>query len=709
MKSTTDRLYNLLPAIYRQRDAENGRALHALMRVMAQELRVVEADMETLYDNWFVDTCQEWVLPYIGELLGVRDLLDEKSVITSQRRRIANTIRYRRRKGIGAVLENVVYDVTGWRTRLVEFFDHVSMTQSISNLRKGKCAILDIRNKLALEQLEGPFDSGAHLIDMRSIGNDKSSSCGKRGKYNISNIGLFLWRLQSYSASGSTAVPCSEAPGCFFFNSMGFNTPLFNKPQPNTDLTSISQVQNLPVALTRSFLEKDLNQYKKEQSTTIESKPPLNSIFYGPNRSLNIVVKGNWLSPMQVISTDLSKWEKDILDKKEIIDGNEISPCAAVDVELGRLAFSDAFLKENVVKNIDVIVNYHYGFSTDMGGGPYDRSSDQADISSATLLIEVAKGTESATLQKAFIRWNDHCQKSSSDTPITGVIRIMDNAVYGGNIAVKLPQNSHLAIEASDGKNPCVRPFANMSISGPEQKNTVASLVINGIRLNKPILIKGGVNLKVLHSTIMPPGSKLMPRAGIIADASAHDIRIDISHSITGPIHVPADAASSLVIRDSIVDDNFTGMAIGQDKFSDRYGPSSVLERVTVFGQARVRELIASETIFSGTVTAERRQIGYIRFSYAPPDSLLPIKYRCQPDADKSSTVQPHFTSVRYENPGYAQLSHICPDAILKGAKDGSEMGAFKSLRQSQREEGLKNVIHEYLRQDMEAGFFYVT
>ncbi len=157
------------------------------------------------------------------------------------------------------------------------------------------------------------------------------------------------------------------------------------------------------------------------------------------------------------------------------------------------------------------------------------------------------------------------------------------------------------------------------------------------------------------------------------------------------------------------MDDNFTSMAIGQDRFSEGYGPSSVLERVTVLGQVRIRDLIASETIFSGTVTAERRQIGYVRFSYAPPDSLLPIKYRCQPDADNSSTVRPHFTSVRYENPGYAQLSHICPDTILKGAKDGSEMGAFKSLRQSQREEGLKNVIHEYLRQDMEAGVFYVS
>ncbi|AOW98760.1 MULTISPECIES: hypothetical protein [Moorena] len=49
-----------------------------------------------MYDNWFIETCDSWVMPYIAELLGIEDLNDEKQIIFSQRTRIANTIRYRR-------------------------------------------------------------------------------------------------------------------------------------------------------------------------------------------------------------------------------------------------------------------------------------------------------------------------------------------------------------------------------------------------------------------------------------------------------------------------------------------------------------------------------------------------------------------------------------------------------------------------------------
>src|SRR6266705_1753494 len=106
----TDCLYNLLPAIYRQRDATQGEPLRALFAVLESELRTLEADIDTLYDNWFIETCAEWVTPYIGDLLGVRSLNDEQHLVFSQRARIANTIGYRRRKGVAAILEQVVQD-----------------------------------------------------------------------------------------------------------------------------------------------------------------------------------------------------------------------------------------------------------------------------------------------------------------------------------------------------------------------------------------------------------------------------------------------------------------------------------------------------------------------------------------------------------------------------------------------------------------------
>ncbi len=40
-----DRLYNLLPPIYRMRDTEQGYPLQALLRVIAEQVNIVEDDI----------------------------------------------------------------------------------------------------------------------------------------------------------------------------------------------------------------------------------------------------------------------------------------------------------------------------------------------------------------------------------------------------------------------------------------------------------------------------------------------------------------------------------------------------------------------------------------------------------------------------------------------------------------------------------------
>lgn len=707
-----ERLYHLLPRIYRQRDAENGEALRALMAVLERESAVVEADIETLYDNGFVDTCQEWVLPYIGELLGVRDLVDENSIVTSQRRRIANTIRYRRRKGIGAVLENVVYDVTGWHTRFEEFLGRISMTQSLANLRLDRGRVVDFRDRSALQQTGGPFDSWAHLLDMRSIHKDRHSSAHKRGKYGIHNVGLFLWRLQSYEAAGQTAQAASDHAGCFFFHPLGLDIPLFNRAHKSGDLTALSQAANLPVSLTRDLLEKDLNRYKEQYIDSLESHRLPSSTYYGPTASLNVVVKGQPVPPMKVISADLGDWRRDGLQKPESISGTAVTPHLAVDVELGRLAFSDELLKGNPVREGDVVVKFHYGFSADLGGGPYDRRAAAQELGSATLRLEVAKDAQLNNLRDAVQRWEKHClEHKGAGTPIKGIITMMDNGVYRGDIGIRVPENAQLAIEAVDGKNPYIRPDSRMTVTGPEREGAIGNLTIDGIRLDKPLLLQGRVFLKVKHSTILSArkGDDKFSCMGITAGDKAHDLSIEVSRSILGPLRVSAARALSIAIKDSIIDENATGIAIGPDTEAAGWSAPCVFERATLFGKVRVQELIASETIFSEELVVQRRQVGYMRFCYAPPQSQTPIKFRCQPGNSAAAVVQPCFSSTRYGNPAYAQLSQFCPEAIRTGAQDGSEIGVFEHLRQPQREENLRSVIDEYLKQDLQAGFFYET
>ena len=71
--------------------------------------------------------------------------------------------------------------------------------------------------------------------------------------------------------------------------------------------------------------------------------------------------------------------------------------------------------------------------------------------------------------------------------------------------------------------------------------------------------------------------------------------------------------------------------------------------------------------------------------------------------------VRPQFTSLRYGDAGYCQLSRSCADEIRKGADDESEMGAFHDLYQPQRETDLRVRLDEYLRFSLEAGIIYVN
>ena len=71
-----DRLYELLPAIYRIRDAEQGYPLQALLRVIAEQVNFLEDDIGRLYDNSFIETAEDWAVPYIADLIGYRPVTD---------------------------------------------------------------------------------------------------------------------------------------------------------------------------------------------------------------------------------------------------------------------------------------------------------------------------------------------------------------------------------------------------------------------------------------------------------------------------------------------------------------------------------------------------------------------------------------------------------------------------------------------------------
>src|SRR2546422_2963666 len=97
--------------------------LKALLSIISEQAAVLEENLDQLYDDLFIETCAEWVVPYIGDLVGARGVAQFPGAAKfTQRGFVANTLAYRRRKGTAAVLEQLARDVTEWNASVVEYF-----------------------------------------------------------------------------------------------------------------------------------------------------------------------------------------------------------------------------------------------------------------------------------------------------------------------------------------------------------------------------------------------------------------------------------------------------------------------------------------------------------------------------------------------------------------------------------------------------------
>lgn len=298
-----NRLYDLLPALYRLRDDATGGQLRALLDVIAEQLDLVEDDIDQMYQNWFIETAQEWLVPYIGDLLGVKPLhtvAGETSL--SLRAYVANTIAYRRRKGTAAVLEDLARAVSGWPARSVEFFQRVHTTQNLNHRNPNRRSV-NLREMDTLDRLDGPFDSLTHTADVRP-------PAQANGWHSIKRVGLFLWLLKAYPLRNVTARRSTSHPFGWHFHPLGTPVTLFNQPGTPGELARLAAESDLPAPIRPLAFALDLAAYRLENAALAPARRPANSLYYGPDRSLSITIKGQPVPPLEVTAWNLKDWDR---------------------------------------------------------------------------------------------------------------------------------------------------------------------------------------------------------------------------------------------------------------------------------------------------------------------------------------------------------------------------------------------------------------
>ena len=752
-----DDLFSLLPAFDQLRDAEVGGPLKALLGVIGAQAATLEADIAQLYNDWFIETCQDWLVPYFADLVdvalgpavgapttGALDPLDA----ASRRSQVANAIRDRRAKGTLAAIERFATGSTEWPCRAIEYARLVSITQSVRHPDLGRGATMAIGDADALDTFGTPFSTAAETADVRRI-----SSHRTRGTHNLPSVGLVAWRLVADGVDHAPA-DCVNDDNHFTFDALGRDTQLCVLPTPRMPGRPPAGDLDVPTPIGRIALDRRLEDY------------------YGQARSFCVYRGRSAVDRAEIIAADLSRWRHRLAPHQ-----------VAVDPVLGRIAFPVRDVPE-----AGVFVSYRRLTVGGLGGGQYPRSL--AAPASALYQVSMSGHGGHASVGAAFAAWRaDQAGAGSAPKPPSRSSTTVstkkrstlssgpERPWKSGPRTVTGPYCARSA-RTTTGPRPCASPGCAIEEEPPDRRKARSHRVRRGGQ-NQAAAGPGGPEddeapppraatedpsrpppdvtfdgvwiaghavelaahlgtVTFRHCTLVPAAGSRLEGGEVSLRVAAMPCAVRIEFSVVGRLQVISPETGfdpvPLAVTDSTLDPGRPGQKAiaGTDRLPAWVTLS--LHRVTVLGGVDVREVnVVADSLVVGRFDSSRRQIGRMRFSYIPEGSRTPRRTSCQPDdvlaavddaiargtvpaserdalrQGEAARVTPRFDSVRFGTPTYGRLITAAPPELARGAHDEGELGAYHFLWLAYRDSQLQSGLPAYAPIGTDIGALFAT
>lgn len=552
-------LYERLPEIYRIRDEEQNPPgqLKSYLALVEEAFGEIHKNIEALYHDLFIETCDDSAIPYIGDLLAVSHLSGDDWTLRVD---VADTISLRRRKGTLASIERLTYDLTKWGVHCVELREKLVWNQHLNHQRPDeggappyglpsvnrftpiRGGTITLRDPPMLSLLGTPFDPFAHLADVKP-------PAWRSIRYNLPNMAIFLWRLEDYQVRATrpcwretiTASPApsedADAAACivrFDIDPLGHPVRLFNTFQfdPLRQPPLVTAIDATPGPIPTLRLTEDSVAGRPEKYLSIDTYDPANTEIATRNISdvglqlylpATAFAGSSWpddgSSAWTIRGADLCCWEEGMAVR---VKDREL----VVDPVLGRLLIGVSSDEQAVSLKDYLLVTYTYGAVGPVGAHPTDRfpSPEQWDEDSRIIIVS-GFDASSSNLKQAILEALD------ATGPV--IIEIRDSLIHGlgfdsgDGIPIHdgvpdLLLSWPLLIRSADGQRPIIELKHPLRF-GPKDAAKAEGLIVRleGLFLTRfedvdyevderiPLIARAAVDcLEIISCTLDPGGSR---------------------------------------------------------------------------------------------------------------------------------------------------------------------------------------------------------
>jgi len=561
-------LYERLPEIYRIRDEEQEPPypLKSYLSLVEGAFAEIHRNIEQLYHDLFIETCDDWVVPYIGDLLGVSHLQGKPNTLRAD---VAEAIALRRRKGTLAGMEKLAFTITGWGVHCLELRENLAWNQHLNHQRpdrggepaygkinpfltrhtpiRGGTATL--RDPGVLGLLDTPFDPFARLADFKPA---RSGDI----RWNLPNLAVFLWRLRDYRVPA--AVPLFQfkknvSAGCwavaFRIHPCGDPLTLFNAfiYDPDLEPPVVTEIDATPNPIPISRLTEGAEAGRPEKYLSVETYDPDGS----GTESIDLADTGLQLhlpvpefsgkiwpaSPSfwRIRGANLCAWEEGV--RPEVQKGDIV-----IDPGRGRLLMMVKTEAQADALRDHLRVTHTYGFAGPAGAHPVTRQAAPQEIHEDPVkTIEVEFQDGQTELPEAL---NQLKLPAYQNYPLR--ICIMDSGTYLLDLAsltseiidtqageTSLLLKKSLIIQSADNQRPVIRlarplRFRPLKVAGADAAEQEAldalmenlSVRLEGLYITRadaweaafvhpceePLLARAAVNRLEIYGCTLDPG-----------------------------------------------------------------------------------------------------------------------------------------------------------------------------------------------------------